>query len=68
MRERIHLRASRSEDASEAGLDVLKHQIETADPLTDRERGLAVTFENTGEIDAAAILRQLKEITVQQSA
>ena len=65
-RERIQLRASRAEDASEAGLDVLEHQIETAEPLTDREKKLATTLDNTGEIDAVAIVRQLKAITEQQ--
>jgi hypothetical protein len=62
MRERIQLRASRAEDASEAGLDVLEHQVETAEPLTDTEKGLTITFDNTGEIDARALVSQLKEL------
>ncbi|RLA34699.1 MAG: hypothetical protein DRR11_02170 [Gammaproteobacteria bacterium] len=63
MCKRIQLRASRTQDASEAGLDVLDHQLETAEPLTDREKGFTITFDNTGEFDAAAMLSQLKEIT-----
>jgi predicted kinase len=63
MRERIQLRASRAEDASEAGLDVLEHQVETAEPLTDTEKELAITFDNTGEIDARDLVRRLKELT-----
>ena len=63
MRERIQLRASRAQDASEAGLDVLDHQLDTAEPLTDQEKELAITIDNTGEFDAAAIVSQLKEIT-----
>jgi len=66
MRQRIQLRESCAEDASEAGLDVLEHQTETAEPLTDREKKLAITFDNTGEIDAVAIVSQLKAITEQQ--
>ena len=62
MRERIELRASRAEDASEAGLGVLEHQLETAEPLTEQEKRLAITIDNTGEIDAAAIVSQIKEI------
>jgi len=63
MRERIQLRASRAEDASEAGLDVLEHQVETAEPLTDTEKELAITFDNTGEIDARALARTIHEVT-----
>ena len=62
MRERVQRRASCADDASEAGLGVLEHQIETAEPLTEQEMKSAIAIDNTGEIDAAAIVSQLKEI------
>ena len=61
LRKRIQSRSSRAEDASEAGLDVLEHQIETAEPLTSREKRLTVTCDNTTEIDVVTVISQLRE-------
>jgi predicted kinase len=52
----------RRNDASEADLVVLEHQLATAEPLTHKEETIAISFENNGEIDidalAAQVLRQ----------
>jgi hypothetical protein len=62
LRERIRQRSLRRNDASEAGLEVLEHQLATAEPLTQKEQKIAISFENKGEIDidalAAQVLRQ----------
>jgi uncharacterized protein len=63
LRHRVRLRAGRAEDASEAGLDVLEYQIRTAEPLTAAEKAITVACDNSGEIDAAVIAGQLKEIS-----
>jgi len=62
LRERIRQRSLRRNDASEADLEVLEHQLATAEPLTQKEEAIAISFENNGETDidalAAQVLRQ----------
>lgn len=62
LRERVRSRTSGTEDASEAGLDVLEHQIETAEPLTAREKRLTVSCDSTGEFDVVAVASQLRKM------
>jgi aminoglycoside phosphotransferase family enzyme/predicted kinase len=45
LRERIVKRARDGKDASEAGLDVLQHQLDTEDPLTVEEQAETVRIE-----------------------
>jgi aminoglycoside phosphotransferase family enzyme/adenylate kinase family enzyme len=60
MRDRIRQRLMRKTDASEAGLDVLEHQLATAEPLTDAEQEIAITCDNSGEIDIDEIAKKIK--------
>ncbi len=59
LRERIRQRSLRRNDASEAGLEVLEHQLATAEPLTHKEETLAISFENNGNIDIDALAAQV---------
>jgi len=44
LRERLAQRQASGRDASDAGLAVLEHQLQTAEPLTADERGAALTL------------------------
>jgi aminoglycoside phosphotransferase family enzyme/adenylate kinase family enzyme len=61
MRERILGRARTAEDASEAGIEVLKHQLETTEPVTDAEQALIIKVENVDHVDVAAIAAEIKD-------
>jgi predicted kinase len=60
LRERIRKRAMQADDASEAGLEVLEHQLATAEPLTDDEKAIAVSCKNMGEVNVESIVRQIR--------
>jgi predicted kinase len=60
LRDRVRRRSMQSNDASEAGLEVLEHQLVNAEPLTDTEKAIALSFENLGELDIESIVRQIK--------
>jgi aminoglycoside phosphotransferase family enzyme/predicted kinase len=60
LRDRVRRRSMQSNDASEAGLEVLEHQLVNAQPLTDTEKAIALSFENLGELDIESIIRQIK--------
>lgn len=62
LRKRIRMRACRAEDASEAGLAVLEHQIASAESLTPAEQSLAIVVDNSVAIDVAAIASAIKEL------
>jgi predicted kinase len=59
LRERIRKRSLRHNDASEAGLEVLEHQLATAEPLTHKEETISISFENNGKIDIDALVAQV---------
>ncbi|MCH8072378.1 MAG: AAA family ATPase [Proteobacteria bacterium] len=59
LRERIRQRSIRRNDASEAGLEVLEHQLATAEPLTHKEETIAISLENNGKIDINALAAQV---------
>ena len=60
LRNRIQQRSLHADDPSEAGLEVLDHQLATAEPLTDGEKSIVVSCNNVGELDIEAIVRQIK--------
>jgi len=60
LRERIRQRSMRADDASEAGLEVLEHQLATAEPFTDDEKAIAVCCKNVGEVNVESIVRQIR--------
>ena len=57
LRERIRHRGA---GASEAGLEVLEHQLATADPIDEAERDRTIVFENLGDIDVAELLGRIE--------
>ena len=61
LRERLQQRRRHGGDASEAGLDVLDHQLATAEPLTDGEMTIAISCDNSGSIDAAGLATDLRD-------
>ncbi len=61
MRERILGRTRTAEDASEAGIEVLEHQLATAEPVTDAEQALIIEVENVDNVDVAAIAAEIKD-------
>ena len=62
MRDRIRQRLSQETDASEAGLEVLEYQLATAEPLTKEEQEIAISCDNSGEIDVGEIAAKIKRI------
>ncbi len=58
-RERILQRERRGSDVSDATVDVLEHQIDNYEPLTDDERLLAIEINTEKEIDVAGIIQRI---------
>lgn len=54
LRARVAERAARGQDASEAGVAVLEHQLATREPLTPQERAEAIVVETVRPLDLAA--------------
>lgn len=70
MRERIQQRRSSLADASEAGLDVLDHQIAATEEFTAQQLERTIIFENTDGADVGQLVEVLrnKAVTAWQSA
>jgi len=60
LRSRILQRAKARQDASEASLAVLEHQLRNSEPLTDKERKQTIICENTGHVDVTTVARAIK--------
>ena len=61
MRQRLQDRAQQAADASEAGLEVLKHQRAVVEPLTTAELERSVDFENIAQPDIAGLVASVLE-------
>lgn len=61
MRERLRIRATDALDASEAGLEVLEHQLATVEPMTATEKAMAIPCENLGEIDIHELTARIND-------
>ena len=57
---RLHQRRQQINEASEAGLAVLQHQLATREPLSDDEQGHALTINGAKPIIIAELERQLR--------
>ena len=66
MRERIAKRQSLSADASEAGLDVLEHQLDIAEPLSTAERTRTIACDNSVAADIEKLVKQVRLATHSQ--
>lgn len=64
LRERIARRARQHTDASEAGLEVLDHQLGHAQPLEAAERAAAIPIDTTAEIDHSTLAARLLDTAV----
>jgi uncharacterized protein len=56
LKKRIQLRHAKGDDASEANLQVLEHQLETLEPLNDDENKFCVIIDTDQELDIDTIL------------
>ena len=61
MQDRIRRRTVQGTEASEAGLEVLEHQLAIAEPLTKDEKEIAISCDNNGEIDIGMITENIKQ-------
>ncbi|MDZ7769262.1 MAG: AAA family ATPase [Woeseiaceae bacterium] len=61
LQERLQRRAAAGSDASEAGLAVLQHQRDTADPLDSSELASAVTVPTDAEVKIAAVAAAVRK-------
>ena len=59
MRERLQNRVHEAVDASEAGLEVLEHQLSVAEPPTAAELERTIEFENVGLPDINSLLASI---------
>ena len=62
LRERIRRRADVSGDVSEARLDVLQYQIETAEPIDAEDMARVIVCDNSAGIDVAALADDVKNL------
>lgn len=60
LEQRLARRAAEGRDASEAGLDVLRHQLRTREPLAGDEAASAVTVDTAAEFDVGAIVQAVR--------
>ncbi len=61
LRERVQKRLAAGTGASEAGVEVLEHQLRSRQPLDADEEHLAIRIPSDREIDFESLLRQLKD-------
>ena len=60
LRKRIQERTNRATDASEADLEILEYQLRKLEPLTEQEKAIAMSCENSGDIDIPKLARMIK--------
>lgn len=60
LEQRLARRAAGGKDASEADLDVLRHQLRTHEPLAGDEAGCAVTVDTDSEFDVEAVVQAVR--------
>lgn len=67
LEERIRKRQAAGRDASEADTDVLRAQIDNADPLTDEEQQYTVTVDTTEPVDYQALAGRIRATARQRA-
>jgi aminoglycoside phosphotransferase family enzyme/predicted kinase len=60
MRKRLLQRAAKKDDPSEASIDVFEYQLREADPLSERERAITISCDNSVSPDIDALVSQSK--------
>ncbi len=61
LEQRLSRRAAAGGDASEADLEVLRHQVRTSEPLTADEAPFAITVSTETEVDVPRVAKKIKE-------
>jgi aminoglycoside phosphotransferase family enzyme/predicted kinase len=61
LRKRVQSRARKATDASEAGPEVLEHQLATAEAMTVEEKAIAIPCDTSKEIDFDKLAAQIKK-------
>ncbi len=59
---RLRARTLEGSDASEADIEVLKHQLATADSLADKEKSCAVFVATDKTVDAGQVIRNVRRV------
>ena len=59
LKKRIQQRHIKGDDASEANLNVLVHQLETLEPLSDEEKQFCITIDTDQELDIETVLTMI---------
>ena len=62
LRQRVQTRTRMAADASEADLEILEHQLKTAESMTDEEKAMAISCDNTGDIDIDELVKHIKTL------
>jgi len=60
LRQRVTQRLRRAQDVSDATLEVLEHQLQTAESLSDEERPFVIKVDTSGDIDIEDIISRLQ--------
>jgi len=68
LRQRIERRLARGEDASEANLEVLEHQIRRHEPLTETERASAILIDSSRAPALDVVVRRIEVALKARSA
>ncbi len=68
LEERIRARHDAGTDASEADLAVLRRQQARAEPLDERERGVALEVDTASRVDVPSLAARLREIQAERDA
>ena len=61
LRERVQRRAGKAADASEAGQEVLEHQLATAEAITASEKAITISCDTSGEIDIGKLVARIRK-------
>jgi len=61
LRARVKRRALKATDVSEAGPEVLEHQLATADPMTAGEKEIAISCDTSGELDIDKLVARIRK-------
>jgi len=68
LRQRINRRLQDGHDASDATLEVLDHQIKSAEPLDDEETSFSITIDSQHEPDIHAIVLAIRKMMHDQAS
>jgi len=59
LKQRVEQRAQRGDDASDATVEILQHQLESYETLTEEEKSFTINIDTSHDIDIDAIIKQI---------